>query len=295
MEYDFIQDLAAQGRRRRLVVSGQADPHAIRAVMRARDLGWVEPMAAGRSFAGISGHMDVLCRDEDVHTARVKSLAMTKGGDADFCLDTGPLDTDFFSLLLDRGTGIIRDEVLSYVSVLDIPKEGRLTLLTDTLIHPTPSLPEKVHILANVIQVAGALGIHEPKVAALAPLELVNPSIPSTVDAAALSKMSDRGQLHRAVVEGPLGLDNAESVLAAQHKGIDSPVPGNVDIYFFPDLESAQHTTQFLVWLGQCRCAGVLAGTTCPVVIRSPLEPVESWMINLALGLILRNNAPCTE
>jgi phosphate butyryltransferase len=89
------------------------------------------------------------------------------------------------------------------------------------------------------------------------------------------------------VVEGPLGLDNAESALAAKHKGIDSPVPGNVDVYLFPDLESAQHTTQFLVWMGQCRAGGILAGTAFPIIIRSPLEPAESWMINLSLGLIL--------
>jgi phosphate butyryltransferase len=217
----------------------------------------------------------------------MRALDMAKKGEAELYLDMGPLDTGFFSLVLDRNRGIIRGGILSYVSILDIPKQGRLTLLTDTMINATPGLAEKIHILENVIHVAAALGMHEPKIAALAPLELVNPIIPSTVEAAVLSKMSERGQLQKAVVEGPLGLDNAESALAAKHKGIDSPVPGNVDVYLFPDLEPAQHTTQFLVRLGQCQAGGILAGTRFPIIIRSPLEPAESWMINLSLGLIL--------
>lgn len=288
MDFDSILSLSRQQTTKRLVIAGQNDPDAIAAVIKARDLGWVEPIAAGRSLAGLSGDMDVLFKDAEILTARMKSLDMAKRGDAELYLDTGPPDASFFSLLLDRRRGNIRGEIMSYVSILGMPKEGRPTLLlTDTLINAAPDLAEKIHILENVIHIADVLGIHEPKVAALAPLELVNPNISSTVDAAVLSKMSERGQLHKALVEGPLGLDNAESALAAKHKGIDSPVPGNVDVYLFPDLESARHTTQFLIWLGKCRAGGILAGTTFPIIIHSPLEPVESWMINLSLGLIL--------
>jgi phosphate butyryltransferase len=287
MDFDAILNLAGARRKRRLVISGQDDPDALAAVLRARDLGWVDPVAAGQSLADGSGDMDLLFKDADIGTARMASLDMVKRREAEVYLDTGPLDSVLFSLIQDRRRGIVGNGILSYVSILDIPKAGRLTLLTDTLINTEPALWEKIHILENVNHVAGALGMHEPKIAALAPLELVNPAIPSTVDAAVLSKMSERGQLPNAVVEGPLGLDNAESALAAKHKGIDSPVPGQADVYFFPDLESAQHTTQFLVWLGQCRAGGIMAGTTFPIIIRAPWEPAESWMINLALGLLL--------
>ncbi|MBW1803410.1 MAG: hypothetical protein JRJ85_22100 [Deltaproteobacteria bacterium] len=287
MNFDSILNLARQQAKRRLVIAGQNDPDAIAAVIKARDLGWVDPIAVGQSLEDLSGDMEVLYKDADILTARMKSLDMAKRGDAELYLDTGPPDTGFFSILLDRRRGIIRGGIMSYVNILDIPKKGRLTLLTDTLINAAPDLAKKIHMLENVIHVTDVLGIHEPKIAALAPLELVNPAISSTVDAAVLSKMSERGQLHKAVVEGPLGLDNSASALAAKHKGIDSPVPGNVDVYLFPDLESAQHTTQFLVWLGKCRAGGILAGTTFPIIIRSPLEPVEAWMINLSLGLIL--------
>jgi len=135
--------------------------------------------------------------------------------------------------------------------------------------------------------VAKALQIDQPNIAALGPLALVNSSIPSTLDAAILSKMSERNQFGEALIEGPLGMDNAESALAARHKGIDSPVPGNVDIYLFPDLESANITAQFLGHPGPCRMGGVIAGTKLPIIIRSPLESPDSWLLNIALGLIM--------
>lgn len=286
MDFDSVLKNAEGKRRRRLVISGRHDPDALTAVIKARDLGWVEPVATGKSLIAVSGDMDILFKGDDIRTARLKSLDMARKGDAELYLDTGPLDAEFFSNILDRRRGIVKRQIVSYVSVLDIPKAGRLTLLTDTLINAMPVLKEKIHILENAIHVARVLGMQEPKIAALAPLELVNPAIPSTVDAAVLSKMSQRGQFHEALVEGPLGLDNAESASAAKHKGIDSPVPGNVDVYFFPDLESAQHTAQFLVWLGRCRAGGILAGTAFPIIVRSPLEPAESWITNISLGLI---------
>jgi len=139
----------------------------------------------------------------------------------------------------------------------------------------------------NAIRVGKGLGISQPKIAALGPLELVNLSIPSTLDAAMLSKMSERGQFGGAIVEGPLAMDNAESALAARHKGIESPVPGNVDIYLFPDLESANITAQFLGFLGSFQLGGVLAGTRLPIIIRSSLESPDSWLLNIALGLVV--------
>jgi phosphate butyryltransferase len=295
MDFDSVLNLAGEQSGRRLIVAGQNDPNAVAAVLKARDRGWVDPVAAGQSLADLSGDMDVRFKDADIRTARMRSLERAGKGAADLYMDLGPLDTDFFTLLREWSRETIRGGILSYVSMLHIPKEGRLTLLTDTMVNPAPGLEEKIHILENVTHVAGVLGMNEPKIAALAPLELVNPTIPSTVEAAVLSKMSERGQFQTAVIEGPLGLDNAESGLAAKQKGIDSPVPGNVDVYLFPDMESAQHTTQFLVWLGQCRAGGILAGTPFPVIIRSPLEPVDSWMTNLALGLVLLNAIPCSK
>ncbi|MBW2617238.1 MAG: hypothetical protein JRD02_13855, partial [Deltaproteobacteria bacterium] len=243
---------------------------ALAAILVARDQGWIDPVACGGSFSELRDKMDVHFVDSDILEARQEALRLIEEGEAEALLDTGPLDRKFFSLLIESDAQI-ESHLLSYVSVFMAPKNARLTLLTDTLINSAPGLNEKVHIVENAIRVAKDLRIDRPNIAALGPLELVNPSIPSTLDAAILSKMSERKQFGDALIEGPLGMDNAESVLAARHKGIDSPVPGDVDIYLFPDLESANITAQFLGCLGSCQLGGVLAGTKLPIIIRSSL------------------------
>jgi len=288
MSHDFkkIIRTADQNDRKMLVISGQPDPVALTSVLKARERGWVEPLACGSSFTGMASQIKVLCPTADIQEARQQALSLAQAEESGLLLDTGPLDTSFFSLIADKRTGHNDKHILSYVSILMAPKDGRLTLLTDTLINKQPGLEEKIAITENAIRVAKALGIQRPKIAALSALELVNPALPSTLDAALLSKMSERGQFGDAVIEGPLAMDNAESASAARHKGIDSPVPGDVDIYLFPDLESANLTAQFLAWVGRFQLGGILVGTGVPIVIRSFLETPDSWLLNLALGII---------
>jgi len=277
---------ARQREKRRVVIAGRNDPELLAAILAARDQGWIDPVACGGPLSELRDKMDVHFVDSDMLQARQEALRLIEEGEAEALLDTGPLDSGFFSLLMESEVQIER-HLLSYVSVFMAPKNGRLTLLTDTLINSAPGLNEKVHIVKNAIRVAKALRIDRPNIAALGPLELVNPSISSTLDAAILSKMSERKQFGDALIEGPLGMDNAESAFAARHKGIDSPVPGDVDIYLFPDLESANITAQFLGCLGSCQPGGVLAGTKLPIIIRSSLESPESWLFNIALGLVV--------
>jgi len=284
--FQEIMERARQQEKRRIVISGKNDPEALAAILVARDQGWIDPVACGGSFSELRDKMDVHFVDSNILQARQEALRLLEEGEAEALLDTGPLDSGFFSLLIESDAQI-ESHLLSYVSVFMAPKNARLTLLTDTLINSAPGLSEKVHIVENAIRVAKDLRIDCPNIAALGPLELVNPSIPSTLDAAILSKMSERKQFGDAVLEGPLGMDNAESAFAAQHKGIDSQVPGDVDIYLFPDLESANITAQFLGHAGSCQMGGVLAGTKLPIIIRSSLESPDSWLLNMALGLMV--------
>jgi len=272
--FQEIMERARQQEKRRIVISGKNDPEALAAILVARDQGWIDPVACGGSFSELRDKMDVHFVDSNILQARQEALRLLA------------LDRKFFSLLMESEVQI-ESHLLSYVSVFMAPKNARLTLLTDTLINSAPGLSEKVHIVENAIRVAKDLRIDRPNLAALGPLELVNPSIPSTLDAAILSKMSERKQFGDAVLEGPLGMDNAESAFAAQHKGIDSQVPGDVDIYLFPDLESANITAQFLGHTGSCQMGGVLAGTKLPIIIRSSLESPDSWLFNIALGLVV--------
>jgi len=270
-----------------MFVSGCHDAVALDAVLRARDLEWIDPMACGRAFRDMSRDMEVLCPEADIPVARQEALRLALARGPALVLDTGPLDLEFFSFLSGGNPGKSHKETLSYVSILHAPKDGRLTLLTDPLIDHPSHIRDKIAVTENAIRAAKALGIEAPRIAALSALELVNPAIPSTIEAAVLSKMSNRGQFGDAIIEGPLAMDNAESARAAEHKGIHSPVPGDVDIYLFPDLESAQITARFLTLLGRSPLAGVLLGTPCPAVVRSPLEPPESWLPNLAAALLL--------
>ncbi len=286
LDFEGIMRLADRNEKKRLIISGQEDPHALDAVIKARDRGWVEPVACGRSFSNAGSDMEIKFSSIGIEEARREAMDILNSGNADILLDTGPLGPGILSLIREKNMDPFGNSVLSYVNAMVAPKDGRLTLLTDTIINNRPDIKKKIGIVNNVIRIAKALGIEEPKIAALAPLELVNPAIPSTLDAAILSKMSERGQFGDALVEGPLAMDNAESGSAAKHKGINSPVPGDLDVYFFPDLESANLMSQILAWPGKCKLAGVITGTINPVVIRSPLEAVDSWSVNLALGLI---------
>jgi len=286
--FDMVARIAREGGKKRVVVSGEKDFAALRCLVEGKREGWIEPLAVGRAFADMTEEMEVAWCSVDLEEGRLRAFEIMESGEADVLMDTGPLEKRYGSLLLNRIKSTGGSGTFSYASVLIPPKTGRLTFMTDTLVNGSPGLQEKVGILKNAIEFARRLGIKKPKVAVLAPLELVNPALASTLDGAILSKMSERGQFGPALVEGPLAMDNAASSSAARHKGIRSLVPGNVDIYLFPDLESAHLTAQFLSWIGRLRFGGILLGTSFPVAIRSPLEQPDSWGINLALACSLK-------
>ncbi len=282
--FEYLLRAAASNRRRTMTISGQGGVAAVEAVLQAQNMGLVQPIFCGVAFSEWIPENERLFPGANVEEARREALELVGRGKVDICLDTDPFSFSFLRLISEKG--IVDRRVASYVSICELPGENRLTLLSDTLVNPAPNLKDKIAILENAISVAAVLGISEPKIAALAPLELVNPAIRSTVDAAILSKMSQRGQFGKVVVEGPLGMDNAESASAARHKGIRSPVPGDVDIYFFPDIESADITAQFLSWVFRARFAGFLAGTGVPIVVKSHLERDDAWLVNIALAVL---------
>jgi len=280
-----ILKLAEIKKTKKMVVTGQNSRPAMDAVLRSREMGLTDPVFCGSRPLKSKTGKNRLLADSDPTEARQQAFEMIGKGDADILFDTGPLTPELFSRIAKMDPA--RSRTINYVSVFGPPKDRRLTLLTDVLVNPAPDLKIKIAMMENAVSVADALGIANPKVAALAPLELVNPAIRSTVEAAVLSKMSQRGQFGNALVEGPLAMDNAESAIAARQKGIESAVPGNVDIYFFPDIESANITVQFLAWVFKVRFAGILAGATVPVVVQSPLEQDDSWLINIALAVLM--------
>ncbi len=189
--------------------------------------------------------------------------------------------------ILDKEIGLRTNRMLSHVYTLQIKGYDRLLTMTDGAMSISPNLEQKAQIIQNAIYYAHSMGIEKPKVAAVAALELVNPDMPATIDAACLAKMSERGQIVGGIVDGPLGFDNAISKEAAKHKGVESPVSGEVDIVLVPNIESGNIFAKGLVYLANAVPAGLLLGAKAPVVLVSRSDSSQSKLYSIALGVLM--------
>jgi phosphate butyryltransferase len=215
------------------------------------------------------------------------AITLAREGRADILMQGGANQEAFMSAVLEAKTGLLKGKLASYASVLQLLKRDKLILVTDTFLNNFPGIAEKQLILENALGLADILGMEEPKVAALAAIEQVNPSIPSTLDAAILSKMSERRQFGKAIVEGPLDMDCALSRVAAARKGLQSAVTGNADVYLVPEIETGYQLVQSLVFFGGMKNAGIILGTTKPVIPNLPFVSDENRIVELALAVLV--------
>jgi len=200
----------------------------------------------------------------------------------------GSLHTDdLLKPAMQRDTGLRTARRISHVFIMDTPAYARTLLITDAAINITPELEDKVHIVQNAIDLAHALGIPEPKVALLSAVETVNPKIKSTLDAAALCKMADRGQITGGILDGPLAFDTAVSQKAAQIKKLVSPVTGQADILVVPDLESGNMLAKQLEYLGGAQLAGIVLGARVPTILTSRADSAETRLTSCAVAVLL--------
>ncbi|MBU4227757.1 phosphate butyryltransferase [bacterium] len=189
--------------------------------------------------------------------------------------------------VLDKEIGLRTNRLLSHVYTLEIKNYNRLLTMTDGAMNISPDLKQKAQIIQNAIYYAHSMGIKKPKVAVVAALELVNPDMPATIDAACLAKMSERGQIVGGIVDGPLAFDNAISKEAAEYKGIESSVSGEVDIVLVPNIESGNIFAKGLVYLAKAVPAGLLLGAKAPVVLVSRSDSAQSKLYSIALGVLM--------
>jgi phosphotransacetylase len=202
----------------------------------------------------------------------------------------GSLHTDaLLKPAMARDTGLRTSRRISHVFIMDTPAYARTLLITDAAINITPELEDKVHIVQNAIDLAHALGIPEPKVALLSAVETVNPKIKSTLDAAALCKMADRGQITGGILDGPLAFDTAVSAKAASIKGLISPVTGQADILVVPDLESGNMLAKQLEYLGGAQLAGIVLGARVPTILTSRADSAETRLTSCAVAVLLHH------
>ncbi|MGC2049461.1 MAG: phosphate acetyltransferase [Gallionella sp.] len=221
------------------------------------------------------------------HAAAAKAVELVREGTAEILMK-GSLHTDeFLGAIVARETGLRTGRRLSHVFLMDVPNYHKVFMITDAAINIAPGLEEKADILQNAIDLAIALGVAQPKVAILSAVETVTTRIPSTIEAAALCKMSERGQIRGALVDGPLAFDNAISKAAAKTKGIVSAVAGDADILLAPDLEAGNMLAKQLSFLANADSAGLVLGARVPVVLTSRADSVRARLASAAVAVRL--------
>ncbi|TMA79062.1 MAG: bifunctional enoyl-CoA hydratase/phosphate acetyltransferase [Deltaproteobacteria bacterium] len=226
---------------------------------------------------------------EHSHAAAEKAVAMARAGEVE-SLMKGSLHTDeIMAAVVPSAAGLRTARRISHVFLMDVPAYPRVLLVTDAAINIYPTLDDKVDIVQNAIDLARVLGIAIPKVAILSAVETVNPKIQSTVDAAALCKMADRGQISGGALDGPLAFDNAVSEEAARTKKIVSPVAGKADILLVPDLEAGNMVAKQLQYLAGADSAGIVLGTRVPIVLTSRADSVRTRLASTAVMALVAN------
>ena len=282
--------------------------HAVDAVslggaVDAAQAGLITPVFVGPEAriraAAEAAHIDLapygLIATEHSHAAAAQAVAMARRGDVQ-ALMKGSLHTDeLMHAVVDAQLGLRTARRVSHVFVIDAVNWPTLQLLTDAAVNVVPDLEAKRDIVQNAIDLAHALGMAQPKVAILSAVETVTPKIPSTIDAAALCKMADRGQITGAVLDGPLAFDNAVSDAAARTKGIVSPVAGHADILVAPDLEAGNMLAKQLEYLAEAKVAGIVLGTRVPVVLTSRADLPDARLASCALAVLQSMAAPVAK
>ncbi len=200
----------------------------------------------------------------------------------------GKIETaDFLRAALSKDLNVRQGRLLTHVAAMQIPDFDRLILITDAGVVVAPTLEQKVEIVKNAIFVGHALDVDQPKVAVLAATEIVNPNVPSTIDAASLSKMAERRQIVGGVVDGPLALDSAISAESARIKGIRSPVAGYADILLVPDIEAGNVLAKAITYFASGEMAGVVVGAKAPLIVPSRSDTRRAKLVSIALGVMI--------
>ncbi len=276
-------------------VAHPCDKESLKGPVIAFHEGIIEPILVGpesriRSVAeefGIDLHGIRIVNAKHSHDAAAIAVSLVRTGDAE-ALMKGSLHTDeLMAEVVARANGLRTARRISHVFLMNVPTYHRPLLITDAAINIAPTLEDKVNIVQNAIDLAHIIGIPEPKVAILSAVETVNPKIQSTLDAAALCKMADRGQIKGGILDGPLAFDNAVSIVAAKTKGIKSAVAGHAEILVVPDLESGNMVAKQLEYLANALTAGIVLGTRVPIVLTSRADTAETRVASCVIAALV--------
>ncbi len=294
---DQIETLLAGREPGRIAVAAAHDDHVLQSIYEVYKKGYAAPILIGdkekifeladRQQIDVSA-MTIIKELDDRRAAEI-AVNLVNNREADVLMKGLMQTADLLKPVLERDKGLRTNRLLSHLGVYEMRGYHKLLFITDGGINITPDLKQKMDIVRNAVLVASALGIAKPKVAVLAAVETVNPAMQPTLDAAALTMMSQRGQLKGCIVDGPLAMDNAINLEAAQHKGIVSEVAGDADILLVPDIEAGNILVKALIFLDNARSCGLIIGARVPIVVTSRAESSEAKYYSILLSLAIRD------
>jgi len=278
-----------------VAVAVAQDKPVLEAIRDAKKNGIAEAILVGNKSEIISIALKVgmnidefkIVDEPDVKKATLKAVELVSQGKADMVMK-GLVDTaTFLRSVLNKEVGLRTGKLMSHVAVFETEAFDRLLFLTDVAFNMYPTLKDKVQIINNAVKVAHAVGIECPKVAPICAVELVNENMPATLDAALLSKMSDRGQFKGCIVDGPYALDNALSEEAAAHKKVTGEAAGKADILLLPNIETGNVMYKTITYMTHSKNGCILVGTSAPVVLTSRADSHETKMYSIALAALV--------
>ena len=278
-----------------LAVAVAQDKDVLKAVFKAVELNIIDAILVGDKEEiinicnenGLNEINVVIVDEKDKLKSTAKAVELVSKGKAQFIMKGMIGTASLLKAVLNKEAGLRGNNLLSHVMIYDVPSYHKLLFLTDGGMVTYPDLDEKVGIIKNTLKVTKALGIEKPKIAPVCAVEVVNSSMQDTIDAASLTLMNKRGQIKDCIIEGPLGLDNAISKEAAEHKGIDSKIAGDVDVLLVPNIVAGNFLGKGMSYFAGAENAGVIMGAKCPIVLVSRADSAKSKLYAIALGSIV--------
>ncbi|AAP11079.1 MULTISPECIES: phosphate butyryltransferase [Bacillus] len=294
MKLEYLIDQAAGQPKKTVAVAVAEDHEVIEAVAKAIKLqlaqfrlyGNQEKIMGMLQEHGLqtSEHVEVIAAMSSAEAAEL-SVKAVRNGEADVLMKGNIPTANILKAVLNKEWGLRKGSVLSHVAAFEVPNYDRLIFVTDAAMNIAPDVTQKAAIIQNTVEVARAIGIDLPKVAPIAAVEVVNPAMQATIDAAMLTQMNRRGQIKDCIVDGPLALDNAVSQIAAEHKGIVSDVAGKADILLVPTIEAGNVLYKSLVYFADAKVGAMIAGAKAPIVLTSRADSAETKVYSLALAV----------
>lgn len=296
MKFDDIIAKVKECGKKTVAVSVAQDEAVLEAVKAAKKQGIADAILVGdeAKIREIAASIDMdlsefeIIDEPDMVAASLKAVKLAHDGRADMYMK-GLIDSkNFLKSILDKEVGLRTGGPLSHVCVFEIPGIDRLLFLTDVAFMTYPTLEEKVHIIENTIPVCKACGVDMPKVAPLAAVEVVNPKMPTTVEAAELTRMCNEGEIKDCIVDGPLSLDLAIDPEAAKHKGAtDRKIQGDADVLLFPDIHAGNLVYKAIVHMVEVKNGCILTGTKVPAILTSRSDTFETKLNSIALAAVV--------